>query len=276
MNQLFQALVLGIVQGFTEFLPISSTGHLIVVPWLLNWKGLVDSLAFDLALHVGTTIAVIGYFFQDWLRFTFAFLHQVPKGWKSVWHDTEARLFSFLVIASVPAGVVGVILDKLAEEKLRSPFLIGITMVLFAFVLLWADSLRFSKKELKSVNLADSIFIGVSQVIALIPGISRSGSTITGGLIRGLDRETAARFSFLLSAPVILGAALFKFKDVVKEGGFGGNTDIFLVGLIAATISGWVAIKFLLSFVQKNNFKPFVIYRIVVGVFILLLALNRK
>ncbi len=273
--EIFQAAVLGLVQGLTEFLPVSSTGHLIVVPWLFNWKGLVDSLPFDLALHVGTTIAVFGYFWKDWAAYSLAFLKAAPKGWNKVWENTESKLFSLLIIASIPAGVVGVILDKLAEDKLRSPVLVGGAMIVFAFVLLWADSLKFSKRRLESVTLADSIFIGFAQIVALIPGISRSGSTITGGLVRGLDRETAARFSFLLSAPVILGAALFKFKDVAAEGGLGGNLNVFLVGLAAAAISGWIAIKFLLTFVQKHNFRTFVVYRLIAGAVILLIASKR-
>jgi len=273
--EIFQAAVLGLVQGLTEFLPVSSTGHLIVVPWLFNWKGLVDTLPFDLALHVGTTIAVFGYFWKDWAAYSLAFLKAAPKGWNKVWENTESKLFSLLIIASIPAGVVGVILDKLAEDKLRSPVLVGGAMIVFAFVLLWADSLKFSKRRLESVTLADSIFIGFAQIVALIPGISRSGSTITGGLVRGLDRETAARFSFLLSAPVILGAALFKFKDVAAEGGLGGNLNVFLVGLAAAAISGWIAIKFLLTFVQKHNFRTFVVYRLIAGAVILLIASKR-
>lgn len=275
MNEVFQALVLGIVQGLTEFLPISSTGHLILVPWLLNWKGVVDSLAFDLALHVGTLLAVLIFFWQDWWKLASSFLKNLSGGWKKLWGDVNSRLFMLLVIGSIPAGIFGVLLDKIAEEKLRNPSLIALGMIIFAGVLYWADSLN-SKKQIEKITFVDTLFIGFAQVLALVPGVSRSGSTITGALVRGLDRSSATKFSFLLSTPVIAGAALFKFKDMVKEGGLGVHLDIFLVGLLASAITGWFTIKFLLKFVQSNKFTVFIWYRVVVGVLLLLIVFLRK
>lgn len=275
MNEIFQALVLGVVQGLTEFLPVSSTGHLILFPWLFNWNGVVNSLPFDLALHTGTLLAVFLFFWKDWVDLVTAFLKNLSGGWSKLWADMNSRLFLLLVIGSVPAGIFGVLLDKLAEEKLRSPLLIALAMIGFGCILYWADSFN-GKREMGKLTLKDSILIGFAQVIALVPGISRSGSTITGGLFLGLDRKTATKFSFLLSTPIIAGAALFKFKDMVKEGGLGGNSIVFLVGLLAAAISGWLAIRFMLRYVQSNKFTIFVFYRFVIGAFILLVLLTGK
>jgi undecaprenyl-diphosphatase len=273
MLQIFQAIVLGLVQGASEFLPISSSGHLILVPYLLNWHGVVDSLPFDVALHVGTTLAVIAFFWKDWISLVSAFLKSLPKGLRAVWADSQARLFSLLVVGAIPAAIVGFLFDKYAEAYIRQPVLVAALLIIFSFVLYVADRLDRATRDLKALNLLDSILIGLAQTLALFPGVSRSGVTITTGLFRGLDRYSATRYSFLLSTPVILGAAVLKLKDVLNGSLAGNESSIFIVGTISAAISGFFAIKFLLRYVQTNNFKVFVIYRILVGVGILLFVL---
>ncbi|MDP2671663.1 MAG: undecaprenyl-diphosphatase UppP [bacterium] len=275
MVEIFQAVILGFIQGMTEFLPISSTAHLIVVPWFFGWQGVVASLPFDLALHIGTSLAVIGFFWRDWVRLFLSFLRNLPGGTKKIWQETESRLFLLLALGSIPAAIAGVFLENIVENSFRKDMvLITSVVIIFALVLYWADS-RIGKRKVEKVTLRDSLAVGFAQVLALIPGVSRSGITITAGLLAGLDREAATRFSFLLSTPIIVGASLFKFKDIIKEGGFGDHFDIFLVGSLASAVSGWIAIKFLLSFVQKNSFRVFVVYRLVVGVALLLVTIAR-
>ncbi len=271
MNELFQAIILGIVQGLTEFLPISSTGHLIVIPEILGWDGLVSSLSFDVALHVGTTLAVLVYFWRDWVRLIKAFLSNLPLGLGKVWTDPDSRLFVLLFLGSLPAGVSGFFLQEQVETSFRDPAYVAGALILFALVLFWADSLK-GKKDIQRLGVLDSLFVGCAQAISLFPGVSRSGATITGSLVRGLNRQAATRFSFLLSTPIIVGASVFKFKALFSEGGFQDSFNLFLVGGLAAAVSGWLAISWLLKFVQTQNFKPFVIYRLVLGTLILLFS----
>lgn len=270
MSDFFQALILGIVQGLTEFLPISSTGHLVVVPKIFGWEGVVSTLSFDVALHIGSTIAVLSFFWKDWARLLIAFSQNLSQGFGKIWSDHDSRLLLLLILGSVPAGLVGLALEDLIETSLRSLSLVAAAMIGFGLVLFWADRLA-GKRGVEKANLADAIFVGIAQALALIPGVSRSGITITAGLMRGMSRESATKFSFLLSTPAIVGAALLKSKDVVSQG-LDGQQGIFLVGMIAAAVSGWVAIKFLITFVQTNTFRVFVVYRIVVGIAILVIA----
>lgn len=266
--EIFQALVLGLVQGASEFLPISSSGHLIVIPNLLSWQGVVDSLSFDVALHLGTSIAVVVYFWRDWLVLIDAFLTNLPQGFAKIWANNNSRLFVLILIGSVPAALFGLLLREAIEDSFRSNFLVAINLIIFALVLLTAD--RFSRKDRseKDVKFLDAVLVGIAQAISLVPGVSRSGITISSGLFLGLNRESATKFSFLLSTPAILGATLLESKNIT-EGFKGESLSVFLIGFLAAAISGWFAIKFLLRFVKSNNFTVFVIYRIVVGVLIL-------
>lgn len=273
--ELLQAAILGLVQGASEFLPISSSGHLILVPYLFNWHGVVDSLSFDVALHVGTTIAVVAFFWKDWVSLLSAFLKKLPEGVRGIWSDEKARFFSLLVVGSVPAGVVGVVFDKYAEKYLRNSALVASLLIGFAAVLYLADQRGRRDRTSKSISLLDSVVIGCAQTLALLPGVSRSGITITAGLFRDLDRQSATRFSFLLSTPVILGAGLIKLKDIL-HGSVGGSMGVFVVGTIFAAISGWITIKLLLQFVQKNNFTAFIVYRVLVGLLIFLVIFTRK
>lgn len=267
--QVFQALVLGIVQGLSEFLPISSSGHLILIPELLHWHGAVNTLSFDVALHFGTTLAVLGFFWKDWLRLISAFLRNLPKGSKGVLADFDSRIFVFLLIGTIPAGIFGLLFESYFEKAVRNPVLVASMLIIFALVLFVADHLGKKARGFKTIGLADSLVVGFAQTLALIPGVSRSGITISAGLFQRLDRESATKFSFLLSTPVIVAASILSAKDVVSASSE-GSFLVFLVGFVSAAVSGWLAIKVLLNFVRNNNFNIFVIYRILLGIAILI------
>jgi undecaprenyl-diphosphatase len=240
-----KAAILGIVQGLTEFLPVSSTAHLVLFPWFFGWGGELDSLSFDVALHGGTLLALLACFYRDWIRI-------ITK---------ERRLLFFIIIASIPAGVAGILLHKAVEHSLRSPVIIAVSLVIVGLVMLLAERYNRPDKDMEGdrFTLLDSIFIGVAQAIALIPGVSRSGITITAGLFRNLDRESAARFSFLLSMPVIFGATLLEGRKLLKNPSIHG--DLFVVGVVSSFASGFVAIRFLLRFLKNHPLNIFVYYR---------------
>jgi undecaprenyl-diphosphatase len=262
MIEIFQATFLGIVQGLTEFLPVSSSGHLIFLPNLLNWRGVVDTLSFDVALHVGTTIAVIWFFWADWLRIIKAFFSNLGK---NLTRDPDSKLLLMVLVGSIPAGVVGLMFKEFIEDNTREPLLVAATLFIFALVLLLSDKLGSKKREFGSIGWFDAVFIGAAQAMSLVPGVSRSGITISAGLFSGLDRQAATRFSFLLSTPAITGAALLSLKGLLDSSA-GGNLTIFIVGTISAAVVGWLAIKFLLKFVASNNFNIFVWYRILLAI----------
>ncbi len=248
---MLEAIILGIVQGFTEFLPVSSTAHLILFPWFFGWKGAVDSLTFDVALHAGTLLALIGCFWKDWLGI---FFH-------------NRRLLFFLVVATTPAGLAGIFFKHAIEGSLRSPLIIVITLILFGIVMLLSERMK-KDRTVKDVKLSDAIVIGISQAVALIPGVSRSGITISAGLFRGLKREESARFSFLLSTPAVFGAVLLEGRKLLLSP---DNYDqsLFLAGLIASAISGLIAIRFLLYFFRRHPLNIFVYYRFMLAVIII-------
>jgi len=260
---IWQAVVMGIVQGLGEFLPISSSAHLALVPWLFRWHD--PGLTFDIALHLGTLVAVIAYFWRDWVN--------LIKGGLRGAGTTEGRLFWYLVIATIPGALIGFLLEDKAETVFRNPILIAGMLILLGVILFWAD--RRSKKltDVNSITLGQSLLIGVSQALAIIPGVSRSGITMTTGLLFGLTREGAARFSFLLSAPVIFGAGLIKIPDIAANPGM--INAPFLVGILVSAVSGAASIGFLLRYVQTKNYLPFVWYRFLLGATVLLVALLR-
>jgi len=252
-----QTVVLGFVQGLGEFLPISSSAHLVLVPWLMNWA--YFGLTFDIALHFGTLIAVVIYFRKDWLKLLH---HGFTKP-----REREGKLFWYLVLATIPGALIGFMLEDAAETIFRQPVLIaGMLMVLGA--LLYAADRRGKKQiDVENISLRTSFLIGLSQALAIIPGVSRSGVTMTTALALGMTREGAARFSFLLSAPIILGAALVKVPELAA------NPSVidagFLTGMLVACASGLAAIGFLLRYVQTRTFLPFVMYRFAVGALVL-------
>jgi undecaprenyl-diphosphatase len=264
---LTQAAVLGAVQGVTEFLPVSSTAHLILVPWLLGWED--QGLTFDVVLHAGTLIAILSFFWRDWMGMIFRPVHKddLTSGEPA----SRPWLLILIVCGTIPAAVAGFTAQRIIETKLRNPLVLSITMIGLALLLWLAEKRAKLKKELQNVGFLDALSIGTAQALALVPGTSRSGITITTGLFRGLTREAAARFSFLLSAPIIAGAALKKILDLRHSGIPGGEHLPMLLGFLASLMTGYLTIKLLLRFLQKNTLYIFVIYRILLGVVILLL-----
>ncbi|HTY13504.1 MAG TPA: undecaprenyl-diphosphatase UppP [Candidatus Omnitrophota bacterium] len=250
------AVILGIIQGIAEFLPISSSAHLVFVPWILNWAP--HTLTFDVALHIGTLIALLAFFWKEW------------------WGIIRSRLLWFILVGCIPGAVAGFLGEKYFEETFRGPVTIAVFMIGLG-LLLWAAEVYSSKKrDIDSLNWVDSIVIGISQAFALMPGVSRAGITMTSGLFMGLTREAAARFSFLLSAPIIAGAGLYKGYGLLKHGGLPSDERLpFLVGMLTAAIVGFFAIKYLLQYLQKNSFYLFVWYRIIVGAGLIILFLMR-
>jgi undecaprenyl-diphosphatase len=268
----WQALVLGVVQGATELLPISSSGHLILVPWLFNWTYLEQhpdyNKTFDVALHLGTLVAVLVYFWADVIRYVVAWFASVRA--RSI-ATPDQRVAWAIFIATIPAAAVGAAGESVIEDHLGQPWQIAIVLAAFA-MLLWIADRRPQRRSLEGLGLGSAVAIGVSQILALMPGVSRSGISITAGRFAGLDRDAAARFSFLLLIPITFGAVLFKgLKDVVLEPLPAGSTGPFLVGTLAAAAVGLIAIDLLLTYVRRHNYTPFVIYRLVVAAIVLLL-----
>ena len=258
---LMEALVLGIIQGLGEFLPISSSAHLVLVPWALGWS--YAGLTFDVALHIGTLISVLAFFWKDWIKLVGSALAR--KG------SQEAALFWYLVLGTIPGAIVGYLFEEQAETVFRTPLLIGVMLVVMGIILYWVDSRAASKKTIERISLLDSLLIGLSQSLAIIPGVSRSGITMTVGRTLGLTRESAARFSFLLSTPIIVGAGLFKIKDL----GPGDLNAAFLTGVVSSAVVGFISIGFLLRYLAERSFAVFAWYRFVVGFAIIILALTR-
>ena len=269
---ILQAIILGIVQGLTEFLPISSSGHLILVPWLFNWHFLLNNpdlnKTFDVALHLGTFVAVLVYFWRDVVKLVAAWVRSITR--RSL-ADPEARLAWLLFVSTIPAAFLGVALESFIEDRLGKPWIIAVMMIVFALVMYAVDHVAKLDRDLEALTWTDAILIGVAQAFALCPGVSRSGITMMTGLAVRLDRESAARYSFLLSVPVIGGAAAYKALQVARDGLPAGTAMPFVVGIASAAVSGMVAIWFVLRYLKSHNFNLFVVYRIVVGVAILIL-----
>ncbi|MFZ3102736.1 MAG: undecaprenyl-diphosphatase UppP [Desulfitobacteriaceae bacterium] len=253
---IFQALILGLVQGLGEFLPISSSAHLILVPWLFGWQD--PGLTFDVALHMGTLFAVVLYFWKDWVKLFQAALAKRPS--------PEKRLFWYLVLATIPGALFGLAFEKQAETVFRSPLLIGIMLILMGIFLYIADKKR-QVRRLDTMNFTDAIWIGFSQALAIIPGVSRSGSTMTTARFLNLCREDAARFSFLMSTPIILGAGVLKLRHLTLS----ALDAPFFVGVLTSFIVGILSISFLLNYLRTKNFQVFVLYRFLVGIGVLIL-----
>lgn len=270
---ILQAIFLGIVQGLGEFLPISSTAHLVLVPYLTGWQD--PGLSFDVALHVGTLVAVIGFFWKDWveiLKAAFGKVSEVSeKADRTGSPGYSKNLLWLLVAASVPGAVIGYLLEDAAETSLRNPLIIAGTLSIVGLILYFVDRYAVHKKTIGQINYKDSLLIGLSQAVAVIPGVSRSGATMTTGLVLGLSREAAARFSFLLSTPIIFGAAMVKIPDLLKE----GISIPVVMGILAAAISGYLAIKYMLRFIQKVGYAPFFWYRLVLAFIIVVVYFAR-
>ena len=267
-----EALLLGIVQGLTEFLPISSSGHLILVPWLQDYTFLQENDAFnktfDVALHAGTLVAAIAYFRVEVVVLIRGFVRALRQ--RAI-RTEEQRLSVAIAIGTVPAVLVGGLGSSFIDEHLGEPWMIAIQMIFFAFLLEVADRMP-ERRRLGEASLRDGWYIGLAQVLALAPGTSRSGITITAGRWLGLDRDSAARFSFLLLIPAVFGATLYKAAGAIHEGLPSGVAGPMVVGTIAAAISGYLAISFLLRLVRTTSYRPFALYRYAVGVALLLVV----
>jgi undecaprenyl-diphosphatase len=266
-----EALLLGIVQGLTEFLPISSSGHLIIVPWLQDYKFLLENpefnKTFDVALHAGTLVAAIAYFRREVVALTRGFFEAL--GQRSV-STPDQRVSVAIAIGTVPAVIAGAIGSDFIDEHLGEPWMIALQLIVFGALLLYVDRLP-QRKALDGATVKDGWYIGLAQILALAPGTSRSGITITAGRYLGLDRDAAARFSFLLLIPIVAGATAFKAAEAISEGLPDGVVGPMIVGTIAAAVSGYLAIAFLLRLVRTSSYRPFVYYRYVVGIAILLI-----
>jgi undecaprenyl-diphosphatase len=263
----FQALVLGLVQGLSEFLPISSSAHLTFIPWLLHWQD--PGLGFDVALHFGTLIAVLWYFRQEWVSLLLAAKNVAVN--RRVQTDGEKRVI-FLIVATIPGAIAGLALEKYAESTFRDVRLIAVLLMIMG-VLLWiVDRMARRDRPLGVMSWRDALMIGLAQMFAIVPGVSRSGSTITAGRALGLTRESAAIFSFLMSMPIIAAASILKVPHVLRTEGL--NAPL-LVGVAASAISGWLAIAVLMRFVSRHSYGVFAAYRVIAGLAVLAIAFER-
>lgn len=282
-----QAVVLGVIQGLTEFLPISSSAHLILVPWLFNWNDpVLDSLPFDVALHIGTLIAVLAYFARDWVRLIRAGIRSIVE--RKIGGDPDRRLAWLLVLGSIPGAVVGALAESKVEEVFHHPaepvsqgavIAVAAILALMGLALFIAERVARHVRTISELGLRDALIIGIAQAAAVFPGVSRSGSTITAGLALGLARESAARFSFLLGAPIIAGAGIKSLLSAIGQVQSGqipsGELGLFPIGFFAAAISGFVTIGFLLRYLHRNSTDLFVYYRWIVAAVFIVIALVR-
>jgi undecaprenyl-diphosphatase len=282
---IYQVVILAIVQGLAEFIPVSSSGHLIIVRRLLGWNELspAHELTFDVALHFGTLLSVLFYFRRTWVQIIRAALGgKVVRFSEAGGTDQnltadeqreERLLLWFLAIATIPGAIAGKLLEHSAEDYFREHiFLIAGALIVVALLMWWGEKVGELRKPLTGINFADALIVGCAQAFALLPGVSRSGSTITAGLFRNMTREAAVRFSFLLSTPLIAGAALLKAHELRKEGLPAEMHMPFLVGVLVSAVVGYVAIAWLIRYLQSNSLKVFIVYRIVVGVIVIGLA----
>lgn len=278
MDVVIQAAFVGLIQGLTEFIPISSSAHLELVPWIFGWEssGLIGSLAFDVFLHLGTLVALLVYFFRDWVRYIGAWFASVRE--RRIGDDPDRRIAWLLAIATVPAAIIGFALEGFIEESFHGDndaarLAIAAFLVIGGAALYAADRFGSRSRELTGIRVPTALTIGFSQALALLPGISRSGATITAGLALGLTRESAARFSFLLATPITLGAGLYGSRRLLDEAHTGAEWLAIGVGFAAAAISGLLAIGFLLSWLRRRSVAIFSLYRVGFAIVVVLLVL---
>lgn len=276
----YQPVAMGIVQGLGEFLPISSSAHLILVPWLFGWHGgVIDSLTFDVALHIGTLVSLVVYFWKDWLLL----LRAVPglfewslaklQGNRRRTRTQTEHILSSVIIATIPGALIGLVLERVAEDALRTPLLIAVTLTIMGVLLYVVDRWRPQAKPLEVISWRDSLLIGLAQACALIPGVSRSGGTITMGRMLKFDRQAAARYSFLLSAPITGAAVLLKLPDILAIPS--SEIDVFVIGVLVSGTVGALAIGFLLDYIRRAGFGAFAIYRVALAVLVVIVAALR-
>jgi undecaprenyl-diphosphatase len=269
---ILHALVLGLVQGLSEFLPISSSGHLLLVPWLFGWNDFADAgteKAFDVALHIGTLVAVVAYFRADLVVYVREGLRLVLSRERPA--TVEGRLAWLLVLSALPAAVVGAVFENVIDDALGTPTLIALSLIVFGLVLGWADR-RVGHRALEQYSRQDALAVGAAQILALNPGTSRSGITITAARGLGFDRDAAARISFLMSIPVTAGAVLFKMAKLVSDGIPDGLMMPMAVGILTSGLAGWFAVWGIIRLVRTHTFTPFVVYRCVLGIVVLVIV----
>lgn len=271
MEAVIQALVLGLVQGLTEFLPISSSGHLVLVPWLLGWQP--PTLAFDVALHLGTLVAVLVYFRRDWARLALAFLQGLQQR-RFAGHPD--RIVAWLIIVgTVPGAGIGFLGKSLVERLTEQPVAVAAFLLITGVILLLTSRHSQGYRSAEQLTLSDAVVIGFAQAFAILPGVSRSGSTIAMGLLRGLAPPEAARFSFLLAIPIIIGAGAREIPELARGDTGGMSLAIVALGVVAAAVSGLLAIHSLLKLLATRNLKPFALYCSAVGLAMLAVAAAR-
>ncbi len=255
---MLEAAFLGILQGLTEFIPVSSSAHLILLPWFFGWKGTVTTLSFSVALHFGTLIALLVYFRKDWIDLLKTAAH-------------KNGLFWHILIASVPAAAAGFVFHNRIAH-LKNPLLITFTLSSVAVLMLFTEKIkkRDSRRGIDDISRKDAFIIGIAQACALIPGVSRSGITIVAGLMRGFQRHASARFSFLLSTPVVAGASALELRNLIVSNGSGFQPGVFIVGIIVSAVTGYFAIKYLLRFLQNHPLNLFAYYRFLLAFVIIL------
>lgn len=263
---IIEAIVLGIVQGLTEFIPVSSSAHLVLVPWWLGWDP--PPLSFDTFLHLGTLLAVVTYFWRDWWDLAQAVIDRL----RGRGDDAKWRLAVAIVVGTIPAAIIGYLFESYFEAMFGEPALVAAMLLVTGVILIFAEAWKRGGLPLASIRLSDAALIGLAQAVAIVPGISRSGATIATGLLRGLDRPAAARYSFLLSAPIIFGAGIFQLKSLAEGGIDSIGVTPLIVGFIAAALSGFLAIRFLMRYLQTRSLYLFAGYVWVFGTLSLLRA----
>ena len=274
MDLSIQALIMGLVQGLTEFIPVSSSGHLVLVPWLFGWKDpFISSVAFTVILHMGTLLALLAYFWRDWMTLIPAGLAAIRD--RSFKNDPNRKMAFMLVVATIPAVLVGPIFESKLEELVREPARIALMLCVGAAILWLADRWGSKERDMDSLTFRESLIIGVAQVVALVPGISRSGVSISAGLFLGLTRESAARFSFLMATPVIGGAGVWEArKFLTHEAGPSPEMNVIVIGFLTALVSGFLAIRFMLAFLRRQPVTAFVVYRVLAAIAVFLILLS--
>ncbi len=261
---LLQAIILGIVQGLTEFLPVSSSAHLVLVPYFFGWKFAPEQvLPFDVIVQLGTLLAVVVFFWKDLWIIIVAFVRGILKG--KPFADVQARLGWFLILATIPAGLLGLLIKQQVDEAFQSPTATGIFLFVTAAILLLAEWLSRRSRPFSSIVWLDALWMGVGQAISIFPGVSRSGATMSSGLLRDLDRKAAARFAFLMSVPVFLAAGALEIKDALALPNLGEFLPLVLVAFAAAAVVGFFSIRWLLAFVANHSLRVFALYCAVLG-----------
>lgn len=271
MLELLQAIVLGVVQGLTEFLPVSSSGHLLLGQYFLGLNQDRFGLSFDVALHMGTLVAVISYFWRDLLRMAYAFLRSFVE--RDLANDPDQRMAYLIIASTVPAALIGYLFEGFFEETVRSPWVVVFNFVVIGVLFIVGENVGSHSRKATKLKFGEAVGIGLAQAAALVPGVSRSGATITLGLFLGLRREEAARFSFLMSVPIIAGAGSLKVGEVILQGMDAAQVVLFVVGFVTSAVVGYVTIRFLLRYLTNHSLRAFSYYRFGVAAVVTVLLL---